>query len=194
MSILSKFTRHEGDPKVLSTGQRSQDASDGLARGLGWFSLGLGMLQIVAPQRITRAFGIPGSEHVVRAYGAREIASGMLTLSTEKKAGLASRVAGDGLDIATLVGLLAYGSPRRSTVKAALAMVVGIAVLDLVATKAVAASRARPKGNGRDYSDRSGFPGGVASARGIARSTSPDHKKGQAGFGVKGTQVAETTH
>jgi hypothetical protein len=168
MSLFSKLTRAEGDPKILSTGPRSQDAADGLARGLGWFSIGLGLFQFMAPHRITRAFGVRGSEHVVRAYGARELASGMLTLSTEKKAGLTSRVIGDGLDLVTLMGMLAYGNPRRQNVKTALLMVAGIAVIDLIATQAFSSQNARSK-NVKDYSDRSGFPGGVAKARGIAR-------------------------
>ncbi|KQR69406.1 hypothetical protein [Rhizobium sp. Leaf341] len=168
MSIFSRLTRNEGDPKILSSGPRSRDTTDELTRGLGWFSLGLGLFQLVAPHRITRALGVRGSEHVVRAYGAREIASGMLTLSTDKRAGLASRVAGDGLDIVTLLALLSHGNPRRQTAKAALAMVVGIAALDLLAASAVSAKRARPK-TVKDYSDRSGFPRGVVGARGIAR-------------------------
>lgn len=181
MSILSRLTRNEGDPKILSSGPRSREATDELARGLGWFSLGLGLFQLMAPQRITRAFGVTGSEHVVRAYGAREIASGMLTLSTDKRAGLASRVAGDGLDIVTLLALLSYRNPRRHTVKAALAMVVCITAIDLLAAGAVSARKARPK-TVKDYSDRSGFPGGVVGARGIARQKPPTEAR------------AETTH
>ena len=176
MSLLSRLTRNESDPKILSSGPRLHDATDGLTRGLGWFSLGLGLFQMVAPQRITRAFGLRGGEHVVRAYGAREIASGMLTLSTDKRAGLASRVAGDGLDIVTLLALLSTGNPRRQTVKTALFMAVGIAAIDLLAASAVTAKQARPK-TVKDYSDRSGFPRGVVGARGIARQTRPHEQK-----------------
>jgi hypothetical protein len=40
---------------------------------------------------------------LVRAYGAREIGSGILSLSVDRQTGLWSRVAGDGLDVATLM-------------------------------------------------------------------------------------------
>jgi len=82
------ITRSKGDPKVLRTGPSSFGHSDRMARNLGWFSLGLGALEILAPWRITRALGMEGHEGLVRAYGFREVASGMLSLSTDKKAGL----------------------------------------------------------------------------------------------------------
>src|SRR4051795_5342923 len=103
MQTVSNIARSHGDPKVVSTGPSSFGAADRMARNLGWFSLGLGALEILAPRRITRALGMDGQENLVRAYGLREVASGMLTLSVEKNAGLWSRVAGDGLDIATLM-------------------------------------------------------------------------------------------
>src|SRR3954468_7267805 len=107
------ITRSKGDPKVLRTGPSSFGHSDRMARNLGWFSLGLGALEILAPWRITRALGMEGHEGLVRAYGFREVASGMLSLSTDKKAGLWSRVAGDGLDLATLMGGLHYDNPKK---------------------------------------------------------------------------------
>ena len=62
----------------------------------------------------------------MRSYGAREIAAGVLSLSTEKQAGLWSRVAGDGLDVATLVSGLRNDNPQRNNVAFALMMVLGI--------------------------------------------------------------------
>lgn len=168
MTLLANFTRPEGDPKVLTTGQSSLTGADRLAKALGWFSLGLGIVQLVAPHRITRALGMGGSENLVRAFGAREISAGMLTLSTEKPLGLMSRVAGDALDIATL--LLAHNrrNRQRDNVATALGAVIGITILDIIATQAVLAVHARGKGEKRDYSDRSGFPRGLASSRGLA--------------------------
>src|SRR3954453_17949472 len=103
MNYISNIARSEGDPKVIRSGPSSLSSVDRLAKGLGWFSIGLGAAELFAPQRITRALGMEGKEALVRAYGAREIASGVLTLSADKQAGLWSRrLAGDGLDIATL--------------------------------------------------------------------------------------------
>jgi len=57
---------------------------------------------------VTRALGMEGHEGLVRAYGAREVSAGMLALFTERSLGLWSRVAGDALDIATV---MAVGKP-----------------------------------------------------------------------------------
>src|SRR3954468_20552097 len=122
MEKVSNMTRAQGDPKVISTGPSSFGASDRLARNLGWFSFGLGALEIFAPERITRALGMEGQESLVRAYGFREVAAGMLSLSVEKKAGLWSRVAGDALDLATLMVGLRADNPKRGNVAMALVM------------------------------------------------------------------------
>src|SRR5205085_11394682 len=102
MNYISNIARSEGDPKILHSGPSSLTVPDRLGKALGWFSLGLGLVELLAPHHITRALGMEGQEALVRAYGAREIGSGMLSLSTEKSLGLWSRVGGDGIDLATL--------------------------------------------------------------------------------------------
>jgi len=114
MSYLSNITRSEGDPRVLRSGPSSLDTADRLARGLGWFSIGLGLTELLGPGQIARALGMDGKEAMVRAFGAREIASGILSLSPEKRLGLWSRVVGDGLDIATLLSASRPDNPKRS--------------------------------------------------------------------------------
>jgi hypothetical protein len=166
---VSNITRSAGDPKVLSTGPSSLGAPDRLGRALGWFSIGLGVTELLAPRLITRALGMQGSEGLVRAYGAREIGSGVLSLSLEKGAGLWSRVAGDGLDIATLLNAYRPNNPRRDNVGLALAMVIGVTALDIVGAQGTTARHARKRSTWRDYRDRSGFPQGLAKARGAAR-------------------------
>ena len=94
--------------------------------------------------------------------------AGVMTLSVEKKAGLWSRVVGDGLDMATLLGEVRPSNPRAGTVMAALVMVGGITVLDYLAAKDVAAQHDPKRGRKRLYSDRSGFPKGIAAVRGAA--------------------------
>jgi hypothetical protein len=168
METISNITRAQGDPKVISTGPSSLGASDRMARNLGWFSLGLGALEIFAPERITRALGLEGQESLVRGYGFREVAAGMLSLSIEKEAGLWSRVAGDGLDIATLMAGLRDDNPKKGNVAMALMMVAGITLLDIAAAKEVGSRHARQKGSRRMYYDRSGYPKGMDASRGIA--------------------------
>ena len=168
MEKVSNIARSPGDPKVISTGPSSFGASDRMARNLGWFSLGLGALEILAPQRITRALGMEGQEKLVRSYGFREVASGVLTLSAEKNAGLWSRVAGDGLDIATLMANWRDDNPKKSNVAMGLMMVAGITLLDIATANEVSVRHARGTGSRRMYRDRTGFPKGVAASRGVA--------------------------
>src|SRR3954452_7418714 len=104
MFHFSNLVRSKGDPKIIASGPSSLGSVDRLARGLGWFSIALGTLELLAPHRVTHALGMEGREGLVRAYGVGELLAGVLTLSVEKKAGLWSRVAGAGLDMATLVG------------------------------------------------------------------------------------------
>src|SRR6478609_8300231 len=40
-----------------------------MARGLGWFSIGLGLAELLAPRTLTRGLGMEGNEQIVQAYG-----------------------------------------------------------------------------------------------------------------------------
>jgi hypothetical protein len=173
---ISNIARSKGDPKVLSTGPSSLDNTDRLARALGWFSIGLGLTELLAPRALTRALGMEGSEALVRAYGMREIGAGIMTLSPDKGLGLQSRVAGDALDIATLLAGLRADNPKRDNVAIALAMVLGVTLLDIVGAKGIKANQTRSERPRRTYRDRSGYPKGLENARGAARDfrTPPD--------------------
>jgi hypothetical protein len=167
---LGNIVRSEGDPKVLQTGRSSLSGADRLGRALGWVSLGLGLTELLLPRQITGALGMDGKEALVRAYGAREIGSGILSLSIDKDAGLWSRVAGDGLDVVTLLTGLRSDNPKRGNVGLALAMIVGITAIDLFGAQAVMIRHSRRGGGAdRQYRDRSGFPQGLEKARGAAR-------------------------
>lgn len=173
MNIATNFTqkiaRSPGDPRVLSTGPSSMGTSDRLARALGWFSLGLGLAELVAPGRLTRALGMEGNETLVRAYGAREIGAGVMSLSVDRTVGLWSRVAGDMLDIATLMTGFRDDNPKKNNVGIALAAVIGVTLLDIACAQGLTARHKRDRGQPRDYSDRSGWPRGIEASRGAAR-------------------------
>ena len=171
MSIakLAQTTRSEGDPQILRKGPSSLSGADRLARALGWFSIGLGVTELVAPGRIVRTLGLHGKEALVRGYGARELASALPTLSVDKSAGLASRIAGDALDLATLSSALTPDNPKRRNAAVATALVAGITLLDIAAYAGTKAVHRRGPGSGRDYSGRSGLPGGPQASRGLAR-------------------------
>jgi hypothetical protein len=176
ITSVSNIARSQGDPKVLSSGPGSLDNTDRLARALGWFSIGLGLTELLAPRALTRWLGMEGSEALVRAYGVREIGAGIMTLSPDKGLGLQSRVAGDALDIATLLPALRGDNPKRDNVAIALAMVVGVTLLDIAGAKGVNNAQRRSDRPARTYRDRSGYPRGLENARGAARDfrTPPD--------------------
>lgn len=169
MTYISNIVRSEGDPKVLRAGPSSLTAPDRLGKALGWFSLGLGLVELLAPRQITRALGMEGQEALVRAYGLREISSGVLSLSTERNLGLWSRVGGDGIDIATLLTAVRDDNPKKQNVTTALALVAGITLLDIMAAQGTTTRHRRTSGDRYIYGNRSGFPAGLAAARGAAR-------------------------
>ncbi|WP_337269987.1 hypothetical protein [Oryzifoliimicrobium ureilyticus] len=174
MTFLTNVTRSEGDPKVISTGSSSLSSSDRMARNLGWFSIGLGLVEMVAARRITRALGMRGQENLVRAFGVREIASGFMTLSVDKQVGLATRIGGDALDIAALATALHPTNRKRNNAALALLMVTGIAFLDVAVAGAAKVRHLGHKGDRRTYGDRSGFPKGVEAVRGAGRTKLQD--------------------
>lgn len=146
--------------------------TDRLARGLGWFSLALGMTELIWPGKVARTFGLGNSKTLVRAYGLREIGAGMGALSTNPAPALWARVGGDVLDLATLC----WGLGRRpANAGAAIAAVLGVTILDVVGAIAVSEQNSRGSGPVRLYRDRSGFPKGAEKARGIARDALQQH-------------------
>jgi hypothetical protein len=126
-------------------------------------------VQLLAPRKLTRPLGIEGAETVTRLCGARELATGYNILSSkEPAAGMVARSAGDAMDIGALLSCLAI-SKRPGNVGVALGAVAGILVLDYVTAKELGAESRRPRGEIRDYSDRSGLPKPPDAMRGAWR-------------------------
>ena len=179
MNMIDRMTdiaRSPGDPKIRHSGPSGLSPSDRLARGLGWFSLALGAVELMAPGYITRTLGLQGKERLVRAFGAREVLAGVPTLSVDRQVGLASRIAGDIIDIATLIPALSRHNPRRTNAFLALVAVGTVTALDCIALGGVSRVHSRSRGRSADYSDRSGLPRGIAASRGLARQ---DHDPSQ---------------
>ncbi len=104
-----------------------------LARSLGWFGIGLGMVELVAPRRLTQSLGLDRHDTLLRLCGLREVASGVGILSQPRPtAGIWSRVGGDLVDLALLTAALGT-SARRGRVAGTLAAVGGVTLLDLLA-------------------------------------------------------------
>ena len=140
-----------------------------LAQQLGWFSIALGVAELMAARQLTRALGMRGQERLVRVYGAREIAKGIGILTSSNPAPwLWGRVAGDALDLGTMA--VAYrDSDKRTALTLAMANVAAVTALDLLAAQQLSATAERQEMQSRDYSERSGFPLGLEASRGAAR-------------------------
>ena len=141
-----------------------------LAQGLGWFSIALGVTEVVAPRALTRALGMQGSEGLVQTYGVREIATGIGILASEQPAPwLWGRVGGDALDIATLAAGFSDDNPKKHNVGMALLSVLGVTALDIVCAQQLSSDHPQQRQPVRDYSDRSGLPRPPQQMRGAAR-------------------------
>ena len=173
LAKVSGIARSPGDPKVIETGPSSLKPADSLGRALGWFSMGLGLTELFAPKVLTRWLGVEGNEGLVRAYGAREIASGVLCLSVNNDYGAFSRVGGDILDLASLAAAYRDDNPKKANVGLAIAAVAGITIIDAIAGQSIRSLHSRKGEPVRDYSDRSGFPKGIGYSRGKASGRVP---------------------
>jgi hypothetical protein len=123
-----------------------------LGKGLGIFSLGLGAVELLAAPRIAGALGAPARKGLVRAFGAREVVSGVgLVAAPAHAAGVWGRVAGDALDLAALAAA-AVKAPRNRTVWGSLAFVLGAAALDLCV------ARGLDRTTGKTFPSRSAAP------------------------------------
>ena len=143
-----------------------QGRTQTLARGLGFVSIAIGVAEIVAPHWIGRLSGARVSPNMIRAFGVREIATGIGILMAAKRGPwLWGRVAGDALDIA------AVRNP------AAIAALAGVTALDVAAASAVTREENRPR-EIFDYSSRSGFSRPVEQVRGIARGKREERTSG----------------
>jgi hypothetical protein len=145
--------------------------ADALARGLGWFSIGLGLAEVIAPGALARALGMKGQETLIRAYGLREIATGIGVLgSQDPTPWIWGRVGGDALDLATLATGLGHDNRKRDNVGIAIAAVAGVTVLDVICAQMLTAGEEpQPRRPMRNYSNRSGLPRSPDEMRGAAR-------------------------
>ncbi|MDX1952699.1 MAG: SRPBCC family protein [Verrucomicrobiota bacterium] len=107
-----------------------------LARTLGWFSIGLGLAELLTPRRISKTIGVKPHPGVLRVMGLREITSGIGILTQKKPTTWVwSRVIGDIMDLGMLG--MAFGSShaQRSRLAIATATVAGVAAVDLLCGK-----------------------------------------------------------
>jgi uncharacterized membrane protein len=104
-----------------------------LSRALGWFGLGLGVVQVMAPRGFGRSIGVDAPAWLLRLIGLREIANGAGILTQpEPRPWIEARATGDLMDLALLGLAFNARSANRDRVAAAVALTAGITALDVL--------------------------------------------------------------
>ena len=105
---------------------------------LGWLSLKIGLSEAVDPGGFGRKVGVTGKAGLFRAYGVRELGTGLAILNApDKEPWIWARVAGDVVDIATLVPAIRPNNPKRRNATLALAFVLTVTVVDIACATAL---------------------------------------------------------
>lgn len=113
-----------------------------LTQALGWFSVGLGLVELLAPRTVGRAIGVGDHPAILRAVGVRELLSGVGLLTERSPGGWAwSRVAGDAMDLALLGAAMRAPDAQPQRIAAAATFVLGAAALDVYAGQRLANTR-----------------------------------------------------
>jgi uncharacterized membrane protein len=112
----------------------SNNSAKRLAKGLGWFSVGLGLTELLAPQAIAGISGVSKRRTgLIRLYGLRELASGIAIFSQKKPTeAMWSRVAGDALDLASLGAACTSPDAKVGRITFATVNVLAVTALDVI--------------------------------------------------------------
>ncbi len=105
-----------------------------LAKGLGWFSVGLGLAELLAPRAIANISGVSNKHTgLIRLYGLRELASGIAIFAQKKPTeAMWSRVAGDAIDLASLGVACSAPDAKTGRITFATANVLAVTALDVI--------------------------------------------------------------
>lgn len=157
-------------PRRGATGRGAHSGYERLAKGLGLFSIGLGLAEMFGARPLCRALGLERHETLIRVYGAREFATGVaILMSHDPTPWMIGRVVGDAVDLATLATGFEGDNARSGNLLLATAAVAGVTVLDGICVGGLTADKALSAPGTWDYSDRTGFPKSPAAMRGVAR-------------------------
>jgi uncharacterized membrane protein len=120
-----------------------------LSNALGWFSIGLGLAELLAPKPLARMIGVADNDttdSILRACGARELGTGLAILAEPDRARwLWGRVGGDALDLALLGSAMSSDASDRSRGMAAALAVAAVTALDVLAAQRLSAGERRPE-------------------------------------------------
>ncbi|HEX8247120.1 MAG TPA: hypothetical protein VF599_02965 [Pyrinomonadaceae bacterium] len=110
-----------------------------LAKGLGYFSIGLGLMELLMPAQVGEMIGVSNRYRAfLPVLGLREIAHGVAILSQQKPTeGVWSRVAGDAVDLAFLAAAFAGEENNKNRLAGATIAVLGVTALDVMCAQAL---------------------------------------------------------
>jgi len=142
-SALAPQVRPRGDATERYQQLADEDRGTGgesLADFLGFFSIGLGLAELLAPTAMSRVIGVKHPDDrtrsTMRLMGLREIGNGLAILSNQQpEKAVWSRVAGDALDLAFLGKTLSNPDNDRGRTLFATANVLAVTALDVMCAK-----------------------------------------------------------
>ena len=105
---------------------------------LAGLSIALGLGELFAGKRLARRMGVPEHSGIVRAYGARELATGAALLARPTASrNVWARVVGDLLDLATLAAAFRRPGARQAVLWGGVAFVATALLADTAAALAM---------------------------------------------------------
>ena len=119
---------------VKRQGASPDTGAERIATFLGWFSIGLGLAEVLAPKSFAKFIGSKGkrTSFIRYACGLREITAGIGILTTPRPAEWVwARVAGDAMDLTALGVALTSDDTDRGRLTAAAVAVLGVTALDI---------------------------------------------------------------
>jgi len=139
-------TRYGRDDRTFNPEESNQDAvelkyrslsnvaSGKLAKGIGLFSIALGLAEVLAPARLGEAIGVSNRYRTfLPVLGAREIAHGLGIMNSAKPTtAMWTRVGGDVIDLAYLGAAFMGKDTNKRRLTGATLAVLGVGVLDLI--------------------------------------------------------------
>lgn len=144
MDTHSAEPRHSNGESCSGNYQNMQR----LANGLGWFSIGLGLAEVLAPRSVARLTGLENDDDdytLLRTFGLREIAAGIGILSNQRPTDwMWGRVAGDVMDLAYLGSAMSSENANKMRIATAAAAVLGVTALDVLCGQELSRKSTKP--------------------------------------------------
>ncbi|MEX0790307.1 MAG: SRPBCC family protein [Actinomycetota bacterium] len=136
-ALGGRATWIEASPGMRRSAENISMTDRRVARGLGWFSLGLGIPQVLMPGRVNKLAGLENTlfkRQVMRLMGLREITAGVGIFGSQPKPAewLWARTAGDAVDLLLLQSAFRNPANRKGRLMFATANVIGVTAADVM--------------------------------------------------------------